>query len=175
MSAFGRIFNSADIIYDPNKRSRLSSTKAMSLHTDNPLASTIVLYCETAALSGGESIVLDFKKIHRYLTEQQLNALKTIDIAIPPSSSKVSKRMTCKLIENGYIYYADWLILNPLNDKAYNALMALKRAIEKTEPHSLLLKKNEALFINNKRMLHGRRAFSDLGKSRTLKRYWIRP
>nr|WP_256489404.1 TauD/TfdA family dioxygenase [Pleionea sp. CnH1-48] len=69
------------------------------------------------------------------------------------------------------LYYADWLIHRP-QQKSGDALNIFIKRLEQSKPAEIKLKKNDALFIDNKRVLHGRKAF--YGNTRRLVRYWIK-
>lgn len=162
-----------EIKYCNDPKVILQTSKAMPLHTDHPNIDIISWYCHENAEEGGESILIDTRAVFKSLPGETLRTLGTINVKVPACSGEVVDDVIC-LISDAGVYFANWLIQESLTIEQNSALNCFKETINRSNRVCLKIPKGGSLSINNKRMLHGRAKFSELGNARHLSRHWIK-
>lgn len=172
VTQLGRSIAVRQIKFDPSQRAQLASREAMSLHTDHPDADFVAWYCVSQSEKGGESTLLDFRRVERALDIAALGSLKDIRVRVP--EGRFGLRADRALLEHDRVCYADWLIEEPMSATLRAALHVLKAAISELTPINIRLRPGNALIVDNRRVLHGRTGFSESGgHQRLLVRHWI--
>jgi hypothetical protein len=136
----------------------------MDFHTDRPSAGILGWRCVEPDATGGESQFLDLRDIAGAFSPEELDALGRIEVgyalAAGPGSLEVRY---APLVERGpegpLVYWVPWRV-RPLRDEAEARLLerfvAYVRAKQDRGPTTLRLGRGECLFLENRRMLHGR-------------------
>lgn len=166
----GIVYATTDIKYNPNRDKLIHSTEEIAFHNDDIDARYIAWHCQEEA-GDAETLLLDFEKIRPRLSESCKRGLGSISLLRNNQSVSIV-RDTEKLA----LFYIPWLVKPGETDLEKQALHELNQAIQQasdTETISILHKKNRCLFIDDHRMLHGRKKYDPTTK-RFLKRVWIK-
>ncbi|MBV0934897.1 TauD/TfdA family dioxygenase [Marinobacterium weihaiense] len=154
----GSIKTISDIKLNNESKLKFNKPESLSSHTDSPLVNTVAWYCIRQDPQVGSSVLVDCKPIIEALPESTRKILRKTHIGFP--LYKRFKTDTYPILTPGTtsdeIYYTHWLLLDNYSEKQIAALQALESSISEAEKTVLRLKPGEALFVDNKRMLHGR-------------------
>ncbi len=151
------------------ERPGVYQSAGLDFHTDRPTADVLAWYCVVQDAVDGTSILLDASGLQRALEAEELDALTRVRVWYTlrdPDTDEESSHQASLLTprDDGYeIYYAPWLIApDPDGDEIRSrALDRLARWIDRKQSSDCLrirLRAGECLFIDNRRMLHGRSA-----------------
>lgn len=170
----GIIIERTDVKVDKSSRSLVSSEKALDLHTDHHRADFIAWFCIEQAETGGESILLDGLEVYNQLDEVEKTSLGKIQLMEHMVFRDDREKHPLIEIVKGQpkMYYSFWLVKKPTTRNQKNALEKFQRLLAESEPFKVKLKPNQALIIDNRRILHGRNAI--ISGTRFLKRVWIK-
>lgn len=172
---FGEIIQTTEIRENPNSTRLLASNQNMDFHTDHHAANYIAWFCNSQSAIGGESLLIDTKEILDQFTESSQSLLQ--EISVNTHQVFYKDKLTLPLLKQSdskmSVYYAHWLVNEPLSIKHKKALSKFQDLIKSTEPIKILLSEGDMLIIDNHRMLHGRSAFPEKS-NRWLTRYWIK-
>ena len=154
----GVVKNISDIKLNSESKLKFNKPEFLSPHTDSPLVNTVAWYCIRQDPEVGSSILIDCKPLIEALPENILEVLRDTHIGFP--LYKRFKTGTYPVLKQGKvsddIYYTHWLLLDNYSKKQTEALQALEASITDASPIVLRLEPGEALFVDNKRILHGR-------------------
>jgi hypothetical protein len=152
---------------DPSHRSYLSGTAAVPFHTDHPDVRFIGWLCLAQDAADGASCYIDGLDAARGLPQ-----LEGIQLDCPPlmGLTPIGQRplFTRRPLA---IFYAPWLAAHG-EAAALADLAEFRHRLIQTPVHEVRLAPGDAVFIDNRRMLHGRRALA-AGSPRCLQRLWI--
>lgn len=153
--------------------------KRVPFHNDNPDVNTIGWFCVDQDEQDGHSLFIDGSDISDHLSEPQIEILKTLPVVAPDIRTMGEKENECPVLtpkENGFeIYYTPWLLRGNYTDQQREALTQFASYIVSKQREQLIrlrLEPNQMVFIDNRRMFHGRDALP-LTSKRHLKRVWI--
>lgn len=180
----GAIVYRTDLHITGGRKSVVYKPEEIGFHMDNPNVRIIGWYCVRQDESDGSSLLVDTCDIERYFSPSEMAVLQTIEVKCPhpllhdPDAGKEAFFLTPLLSWKHsvpQIYFADWLLLDSYDEKQANALDKFKGYLRRKQELELIkvrLREREALFINNRRLLHGR---GQIGRnsSRLIKRVWI--
>jgi Taurine catabolism dioxygenase TauD, TfdA family len=166
------------------RKSVVYKHEEIGFHMDNPNVHIIGWYCVRQDESDGSSLLIDTGDIGQYFSQAELRILQTIDVRCPhpllhdPDSGREAFFLAPLLSWRGSIpqvYFARWLLLDSYDEKQTNVLDKFNEYLRQKQERELIklrLGEKEALFINNRRLLHGR---GQIGRSssRFIKRVWI--
>lgn len=156
----------------------------IGFHTDNPNVYIIGWHCIRQDESDGSSKLLDTRDIEQHFSRTELSILETIKLRCPdlalhdPDAGKEAYFLTPLASLRGstpQVYFARWLLLSSYDESQTMMLDKFVRYLSRKEEHELInvrLTEGQALFINNRRLLHGRGAIA-LNSSRLIERVWI--
>ncbi|MGZ0750361.1 TauD/TfdA family dioxygenase [Kluyvera sichuanensis] len=154
----GNVKSISDIKLNNESKLKFNKPESLSPHTDSPLVDTVAWYCIRQDPQVGSSVLIDCKPLIEALTESTREILRKTHIGFP--LYKRFKTDSYPILRLGTtsdeIYYTRWLLLDNYSEKQIGALQALESSISNAEQVVLRLKPGEALFVDNKRMLHGR-------------------
>lgn len=164
-----------------------------SIHSDGPQLFTppkyIVMACSQQAITGGNSIISDVKKIYQDLRLKERKATKVLSQKFFFERRGFSNRnriFNKKIFDtqNKFIfrYLRDYIVSGykikkkELTTKQENALNILDKYLEnKNYQITYKLNKNDLVILNNFCLAHGRKKFKINNKDpRTLYRLWIK-
>ncbi|WP_434043981.1 MULTISPECIES: TauD/TfdA family dioxygenase [Sorangium] len=162
----------------PGVGSYACSPGPVPFHTDHPAVTTAAWYCVRQDPVDGASLLVDVKRLVGKLSSEQIVLLERLRLAFPalvaghpPGTAPV---LVARSDEYG-IYYPPVVRPDNPEPRALSALHELAnrvREIGPTEQIRIRLEANDALFIDNRRMLHGRGPLRP-NSPRLLRRAWI--
>lgn len=176
LSSLGRVIQKTEIREKTRSTRLLSSNHGMSFHTDHNAAKYIAWFCNSQSAAGGESLLVDSKKIFQNFSERSLTLLQ--EISVKTHQVFYDDKLSIPLLsfnesEQNSVYYAQWLVNTPACIKHQKALEKFEQEIKSATPIKLLLSEGDLLIIDNQRMLHGREGFPS-ESNRWLTRYWLK-
>ncbi|EPW6429591.1 TauD/TfdA family dioxygenase [Vibrio parahaemolyticus] len=155
---FGTVKTISDIKLNNESKLKFNKPESLSPHTDSPLVSTVAWYCIRQDPEVGSSVLIDCKPLIEAIPESTRAVLRKTHIGFP--LYKRFKTDTYPILKldktSDEIYYTRWLLLDNYSEKQLIALETLEASISDAKPIILRLEPGEALFVDNKRMLHGR-------------------
>jgi Taurine catabolism dioxygenase TauD, TfdA family len=180
-SRLGTIAGKSDIIFDPTRDAAQRKTRTfkqdrpsvylggdLGLHNDNPYWNVLGWYCVEQDAAGGASILVDTSNIAKDLSQEELELLCATHLLVP-SRDEAGREIALpvpvltKSGERYGIYWVSWLKLDSYAEAQRVILDRLGEWVlhkQKTEAIEIRLQSGECLFIDNSRMLHGRRSLS---------------
>ena len=175
LSTLGQVIQKTEIRENPKSTRLLSSNQGMSFHTDHNAANFTAWFCNSQSAKGGQSLLVDTKKILQNFSESSLSLL--LEISVKTHQVFYADNLSVPLLsindsEQTSVYYAQWLVNNPACIKHQKALEMFEQEIKSAEPIKILLSEGDLLIIDNHRMLHGREGFPS-HSNRWLTRYWL--
>lgn len=154
----------------------------LEFHSDNPRMNVLAWYCVEQDEIDGATRLIDTSNVAEYFSEDELAVLTGINVTYSiwlPGADRESFLNEPLLTKTpfGYrTYYQSWFLLEQYTDEQMAALNKFAKYIHHMrETHStdVKLAKDECLFIDNRRILHGRNALG-YGSKRHLVRLYIR-
>lgn len=153
-----------------NATTYINTNTFQPLHTDNGYSketpAIVSMYCLKQADTGGESLFVNMNKLYEYLIKiynEDINILYDSNaITYIKNNKQVKKCVFYKENDNvtsiSYSPFADAIVGK--TKRVEEIFLDILRYAHKSENQSqLLLKENEALIIDNGKLLHGRKAF----------------
>jgi hypothetical protein len=176
-NTLGEIINKSDINIQLGSDRLYKQPQKIDFHTDGPDADIVGWFCIKQDAHEGHSALLDSRKILEHFSCEELSLLGTINISYPIGNGNKEVPLIQKTIATHHtICYLPWsnsvLNLSSSQKAIYNAF---KYAVSEELIKQLVrirLRRGEMLFIDNKRILHGR-AKIEKSSLRMLKRVWI--
>lgn len=160
-------------------RGGIYSPSPLHLHTD-PNADLVSWYCVEQDETGGPMLMLDAGNLEDHFSPRELEALSRIEVWSPARKSEDAPEVLTPLPmlsrRNGRykIYYAPWLLRDSDDSEATSALekfASYLRELEDKHLISLPIKKQDTIFIDNGRMLHGRGALPETSRRHLVRLY----
>jgi alpha-ketoglutarate-dependent taurine dioxygenase len=178
-SRLGTVELRTDIVVDPEQEKRqlewrigparpgVYQAAALELHTDRPTAAVLAWYCVEPDAQGGATQLVDARPILAQLSAEELEVLARIRVghARPdPLTGKETLHHAPLLERRGSgwaVFYVPWFVEPPEDDAGRDRLARFGRLVH--EAHragglEIRLERRQCLFIDNRRMLHGRGA-----------------
>jgi len=145
-------------------RGGIYSPGALHFHTD-PIADLVSWYCVEQDDGGGPMLMLDLGDLEESFSEEELAVLSTVKLWRPSRKSESEQETLTPVpllsrINGKYaISYAEWL-LRESDDleicKVLERFAAYLKNKEETQLITLPIKPHDTVFLDNRRMLHGR-------------------
>jgi hypothetical protein len=164
---------------DPLYADRPSVYRAegLSYHTDSPLMDILAWYCVEQDAVDGTSALVDAGDLAQHFDEDELAVLSRVRVrAMMRDSGNREIVREFPLFADGKVYYAEWLLSPDLSEierelaGRFADYLAKKDA---SQPIRIRLNPGQSLFVNNRRILHGRSAIPPDSR-RHLVRLYIR-
>lgn len=180
--SLGNILTDFTVKLDPSRTSYVCHSDAIPFHTDDVTCRYIGWHCINQDLHDGSSLLLHTKKVFGLLTQTDLQTLSQIKIdPAPYALSKLPGQQEPYPLLNSYpsnpgICYVPWLKIHHSNSSQREVVERLKAAIAQLEEQGdfieIKLQPGQALFIDNRRVFHGRRELRT-DSARHLRRLWV--
>jgi hypothetical protein len=155
------------------------SRGSVPFHTDHPAVAIAAWYCVRQDPVDGASLLVDSQPLIRALSSRQVTSLESLRLAFPPLASGHAPGAAPVLVlraDRHEIYYPPIVRPEQPGPEALAALQALVERVREVGPSDQIripLDVNDALFVDNRRMLHGRGPLQP-DSPRLLQRTWIR-
>jgi len=169
----GKTVNKTDVLVDSRYSAQLTSQEAMSAHTDDASVDIIAWYCQSPASEGGESVCVDTRRLP--ILNDPVGSEKLTQIMVKrPREDDWTKAQLWPLLNRRRVYYAPWLVdREGLREEQEDLLGRFEKELGEVEKYTVKLGESDALFIDNRRILHGRNSFSENESVRRLVRHWV--
>ena len=173
----GDVFYEADVRMGGERPRNYQLPAAIDFHTDHVSAEIAAWFCVERESDGGAMQFVDLSPVAKALDEQELEALGRVRVPDNAVWSEGGDIPVCAM-RNGQhaFHYVPWLKLNAPDDGARQALAKFEAGIALAKAERMVeldLKPGDLVFVDNHRIMHGRRAIP-AGSKRNLKRLWIR-
>ena len=153
----------------------------LDFHSDNPRMNVLAWYCFEQDRLDGALDLIDTGSVADYLSEQELTILTKTPVMYSSKRDDAAEEELLKeplltRISCGYrVYYQSWLLLDTYSPEQITALGRFSDYITHAQanPIRVRLEKHHCLFIDNRRMLHGRNSLPKNSK-RHLIRFFLR-
>lgn len=178
--ALGEVFHISEVKIGGPRPRAYQRADEIPYHTDHISAEVAVWYCFQPEPTGNEMRLIDLAGIAARMEARELAALgrATTHIRKPEHGVWEEGHIPVYQAEDGRqrFHYVDWADPDCPDAEAREAVAAFKRHLREAMEGAVVeadLQPGDALFIDNNRILHGRRALPSDSK-RHLKRIWIR-
>ena len=160
-------------------RGGIYSPSPLHLHTD-PNADLVSWYCVEQDAVGGPMLMLDTGNLEEHFSPRELEVLSRVDLWSPSRKSETDPEELTPVPllsrENGRykIFYAPWLLRDSYDSEATGVLkkfVGYVNGLEENKLISLPVKKQDTVFIDNGRMLHGRGALPETSRRHLVRLY----
>lgn len=174
----GTVVHRGPVHVHAGARSYLARPAAIPMHTDHPTVCVIGWWCQRQDDADGASLLVDTRPLLEALRAEERASLVEVTLPCPPldrlASNEDTRRVpVVRTPSTGppQVYFAPWL--RPEGHEAARRVYQLFRtATERAPPRPIRLRPGDALFIDNRRILHGRDAVSPESR-RFLERVWV--
>ncbi len=171
LESLGKVIMVTHVTPNPASKAMVTSRRAIGPHTDHHKASFILWHCVDQSACGGESLLIDSRQILSQLTRDELSTLeklKLMEHKVYPDDSESHPMLEAG--EDGHyrIYYSFWLAENETPE----AFTRFRSKAESIAPIAIKLSPGDILVIDNRRMLHARKAIAE-DSHRHLIRFWV--
>ena len=155
---------------------------ALGFHSDNPGMDVLAWYCREQDPKSGATLLIDTNDLPSYFTAAELAGLSKLNLWYSVRSKESDEEQLFQIplliIDSTgcYVYYQPWLFLDSYDEVQTRLLQKFSEYLadkQQTQTISIELTKRECLFIDNRRILHGRGAISS-DSHRHLTRFFIR-
>lgn len=172
--SLGDIIHITDVKVNESTPALVTSARGLDFHTDHSKADIIAWYCLKQSSEGGESVLVDSKKVLGAFSEDEIKLLSQIQLREHKmfEGDKDSYPLLTKNKDGYKCYYSFWLVNKNLQEPFCGILKKFQEAIKMAEAKRILLKPKDVLLIDNGRIFHGRTEIKG-DKDRFLKRFWI--
>jgi hypothetical protein len=181
----GSIILRTELAITADRKSIVYKPDEIGFHQDNPTIHFIGWYCVHQDEMDGSSRLLDTDNLVTTFSSDELEVLSTINIRYPDLANHQpdlgrEAYFQAPLLDKGSagygVYFTPWFLLDSYDEQQRRVLDKFIAYVKAKETHEVIgirLKPGESLFINNRRMLHGREAIRPDSR-RFIKRVWIR-
>lgn len=164
-SALGETLLETRVALDARKSTYLAKPEPIPLHTDHPSVATIGWYCDQPDGEDGASLFLDARSV---LDADLECALERETLPVPDVRAVGGHTTEFPVARGGKLFFAPWLVTHESR-----ALDLFARRLREAAPSRVRLEAGDAVFIDNRRVLHGRGAIAR-SSERVLRRRWLR-
>lgn len=175
----GEIVGHERIELRPGAHAYVAKPGRVPLHTDHAEVEVIGWLCEKQDERDGASLLLDASPVIADLDEHEAALLREVELCCPPLEGGRPTQTFPVLRQRGgrtLLFCSPWLKPARDMDGHADALRRIRERIsmeERRRPIEIRLQPGEALFVDNQRVLHGRREIANDSKRR-LHRVWLR-
>ena len=173
----GDVFYEADVRMGAEKPRNYQLPAAIDFHTDHASAEIAAWWCEERESDGGAMQFVDLWPVVEAMNDAELEALGRVRVPDNAVWSEGGDIPVCWLSNGRRVFhYVPWLMLDAPDAEARSALAKFENGIAEAKAERIAefdLKPGEVVFVDNHRIMHGRRAIPANSK-RNLKRLWIR-
>ncbi len=177
--ALGEIVGDERIALRPGAHAYVAKPGPVPLHTDQPQVEIVSWLCERQDEEDGASLLFDTRPFIERLNANLRRMLRDVRLMTPPLSGGPPTMTwpTLRRVATGdAVFCSPWLRSASPQAAHVEALDTFRRELSqqiRAGHESLRLTPGDALFIDNRRVLHGRAGISAESR-RSLLRLWVR-
>ena len=177
-SSIGAIVGDEQIALRPGAHAYVAKPGPVPLHTDHPEVDVVAWHCEEQDVLDGASLLLDTRPVVAGLPCRQRNLLNEVMLACPPlkGGPPMEQHPVLRTTPLGVaVFCSPWLRSAspiPSHEAALESFRMELSTRAKERVFRIRLRAGEALFVDNRRVLHGRAAIVETSRRR-LQRLWI--
>lgn len=178
-SSLGEVVAVEAIELRPGVGSYACSPGPVPFHTDHPAVAVAAWHCVRQDSVDGASLLVDAGALVGRLSAATVARLEALHVAHPPLARghEAGFAPVLEPRSGGHDVYVPPIVRprssEPSSLAAYGAFVDQLRAVGAATPIRLRLEPTDALFVDNRRVLHGRAALRP-DSPRSLRRAWIR-
>jgi len=164
----GEIVWKTDVRLKPTVKTHLCQPEAVPFHTDHPDVDFVAWWCERQEVEDGASLLVDSRDVLSSLSKSERAELRATALPCPAIGSRsTATASSSRFILSGEarVYYAPWV--------AVAGADGFGRELANARVTRVRLGRDDALIVDNHRILHGRGAVSQ-SSPRMLHRLWVR-
>jgi hypothetical protein len=171
LNVFGRVRDEALVRLDPEVRSYVCAPDPVPPHTDHPSVDIIAWSCDEQDSDDGANLLLDSRAILKGLSSVARRDLTRTLLPSPPLEPG-PVGLWPVLASDGGVFFAPWI--EPIAMAVEDGFKQFRTAVGESwkDAVEVRLLPGDALLIDNRRILHGRRALHPHSRRR-LRRWWI--
>ena len=137
----------------------------LDLHTDRPTAAVLAWYCIRPDEHAGAILLVDTRDLLDTFTTEELDGLGRIqvqDMALDRIDGREVTYLAPLVTRDGpvlKVFYVPWQVQTPSDEPCRHLLARFVRSVKDLTERAVIpvrLEHQESLFIDNRRMLHGR-------------------
>ncbi len=157
----------------------ISRSESLPFHTDHPEVKIVGWRSEIEDPGGVGITLLGLTNLSEMIEFEDLKAMSQIKILYPVIGNykeNSGRKPLISLRDPIQIYYAPWLVPNELDADQQGRISLFQKLISRlaaTDSLEIKMETSACLFIDNHRVLHGRRKIHP-NSPRKMKRIWIR-
>mgnify|MGYP003628748827 FL=1 len=169
----GQVLLETEVRLRPSIDTYLCSPGEIAFHTDHPEADAVVWHCHIQDEEDGATLLIDGLAAYRALSATDQRELRRLCLDCP-TISETRPSHGHPFVDGDAIFFAPWLVPGQLDVRLQSALVGFQNLLSAKSPwcREVRLAPGEALMIDNRRFLHGRRSIPP-DSQRWLTRYWI--
>jgi hypothetical protein len=177
--ALGEVVGAERIALRPGAHAYVAQPGPVPLHTDQPEVSVIGWWCEAQDDEDGASRLLDTWPVVDSLPEGDRARLRRVELVTPPLAGgppTVRWPVLRPTPRGEHVFCSPWLRAASDDPDDQGALDEFRRRVSEhahRAVQSVRLRVGDALFVDNRRVLHGRHAIA-VASRRCLRRLWLR-
>ncbi len=174
----GRVVQAEQIALRPGAHAYVAQPGRVPLHNDQPEVDVIGWWCEAQDDEDDASLLLDTRPVVEQLDEDLRRHLRQIHLLCPPLENGPPTERRPVLRRMGHddvVFCPPWLLLADDTQAARQSLTIFQEAVSsaaQTSTKTIRLQPGQALFVDNRRVLHGRGPIKETS-GRRLHRVWI--
>jgi hypothetical protein len=178
-ASLGEVVAVDDVELRPGVGSYACSPGSVPFHTDHPAIAIAAWCCIRQDPVDGASLLLDSQPLIRALSPRHVTSLESLRLAFPPLAVGHAAGAAPVLVQRAdrhEVYYPPIVRPDQPGLEALAALQTLVERVREVGPSAQIqirLDVNDALFVDNRRMLHGRGPLRP-DSPRLLRRVWMR-
>jgi hypothetical protein len=139
--------------------------QGLDFHSDNPRISVLAWYCLEQDEVDGALYLIDTDSVAEYLSQEELEILTRTHVMYAhfregSNKEELLKEPVLTAVGSAYrVSYQSWLLLDEYTEEQTAALSRFSdyiRQMQRTSRIRVRLEKYQSLFIDNRRLLHGR-------------------
>ncbi|HEY4180221.1 MAG TPA: TauD/TfdA family dioxygenase [Kofleriaceae bacterium] len=175
----GEFVGVESIALRPGAHAYVAKPGRVPLHTDHPQVGVIGWLCEAQDDADGASLLLDARPVVESMPEEERELLYRVHLACPPleGGPPTERWPVLRRTDRGdAVFCSPWLRAIDATAGQEVALARFRTDLSnqaKVAVTEVRLAPGDALFVDNRRVLHGRRSIADASQRRLL-RTWLR-
>ena len=170
--SIGEIVQSSDVKVSGGD-SYISSPLEVPFHTDNPKIPTVGWYCICQDDANGAILIVDGRNLIKSLSPESIRELGNMRVSLPNRDATYPALIAGN---DEQIYYSPvrWgLFAKTATRPQIRAIREFEKLVSDADALEIKLRSGDALFINNKIMLHGRSSIPPDSNRHLIRNYMV--